>query len=724
MKIFSFDTEFRNSRNKDLTPVAANIRYDDVCSNYFFPPDQDRFVQDFRELVKDRAICAFFAGAEVRFLLSVGFTAAEVLGYQWLDVFVLWRMLTHSNPPYKYGRYFKKNADGTYSEKISKKPPFKEELFSEDEDGNITVREPSSAYAAVPVSLVGAVGHRLGVCIDSAHKEAMRTLILSGENDYYTQREIQAILDYCATDTVHLKPLLIDLLKIINAGTRRHFGTEHLIELSRYAVCCGITEATGIPLSVDRAEELGANFLEADKSLVEDCNTAYPFFIMRKSTKKERDAGLGDTRYVESYAQFEQYVRRLGLESGWPRSEKGALKKTKETLRQFEADPGIMSLWRTKDGRTQLKYFRPEGFEKIRENIGDDERVRVLLGPFGSKTGRSQPSVARGYIFGMSSWIRPLIAHPTKVVLGADFSAQEIALQGFVSGDENFVEAYKSGDPYTWFAQMTGGMPAGTYRKNGKFHDESGVLLPPEGQLGCASARQVYKALLLGVGFGMGLDKLGESLTLARVSCLPPDDQEILRLSRLSSDPELLKKAADLMHRVRVYGKIPAGKHVPAGNRAETYVNRHKKLFARYWKWREQLISQYKRDGYLMLADGWCLFEGEDRPNTVANFPIQGLGAVILRRAMYYATVEGLEVISPLHDCIYVLSEPADVEDTGSRLVACMKRAVFDYCNQDLIRIDYEVYGTNWESLTSTWTKDKGGPALKALGKYMIPKGQ
>lgn len=720
MKIFAFDTEFRNSRNKNLEPVAASIRYDEVDNRYYFPRDNDKFVNDFRELVKDRAICVYFAGAETRFLLSLGFTADELLEYTWLDVFVLWRMLTHSNPTYKYGRYFKKNKLGVYEEKKSKKPPFKIETFIEDDNGELTYKEPPASYASVPVSLVGAVGHRLGICIDSTYKDAMRKLILEGSNELYSEQEIQDILDYCANDTIYLKPLLLDLIKIVNENTYKHFGLKHLAELSRYSVCCGIVEATGIPLAVNRAQSLGENFLDADKSLVEDCNTAYEFYTLKKCTKAEREKGLGEYRYVESYSQLEKYVEALGLSKSWPKSDSGKYKKDKATLREFEADQGILNFWRTKDSRNQLKYFRPEGFKKISENIGDDGRVRVLLGPFGSKTGRNQPSVAKGYVFGMSSWIRTLIHSDEKIVLGADFSAQEIALQGFVSGDDNFVEAYKSGDPYTWFAQMTGGMPSGTVRKKGKFYDSEGVKLDDAHQASCATARQVYKALLLGVGFGMGLEKLANDLTLARVSGLSKEDKEILRLSKIKDDPEMREKAEEIMSGIRLYGKAPIGKYVPPCNLSSTYVDQHKKLFKKYWKWREGLIQQYKRDGYIMLADGWCLFEGEDRQNTVANFPIQGLGAVILRRAMYYAIKDGLEVISPLHDCIYVMANPESVDETGARLVKCMKKAVFDFCNVDLIRIDYEKYSTNWETFESTWTKDKGGSALKALGKYMI----
>lgn len=720
MKILSFDTEFRDSKEKMLTPVAASIRYDEVDDRYYFPRDKDRFVVDFREAVKERAICCYFASAETRFLLSVGFSAQELLEYKWLDVFVLWRMLTHSHPDYKYGRYFKKNKEGVYEEKKSKKPPFKENLWDEDEEGTPIKKEGNSNYASVPTSLVGAVGHRLGICLDSDKKDAMRRLILEGNNDFYSEEEVQSILDYCASDTIYLKPLLQDLIKIVHTLTNKHFGLNNLIELSRYVVVCGITEANGIPLDVKKAISLGNNFLEADKSLVEDCNETYAFYTLKKCTKKDKEKGLGEYRYVESYEQFAKYVESMGLTEQWAKSEKGKLKKDKKTLREYEADQGIMNFWRTKDGRNQLKYFRPEGFKKINENIGTDNRIRVLLGPLGSKTGRNQPSVAKGYVFGMSSWIRPIISHEEDIVLGADFSAQEIALQGYVSGDENFVEAYKSGDPYTWFAQMTGGMPAGTTRKKGKFYNQDGEKLSDEEQESCAVARQVYKALLLGVGFGMGLDKLAQDLTLARVTGLTKEEKEVLRLSKIKNDPELTLKAEEIMSTIRLYGKAQVGKYIPPENLSSTYVDRHKKLFKRYWKWREGLIKQYKYEGYLMLADGWCLFEGEDRPNTVANFPIQGLGAVILRRAMYYALKDGLDVISPLHDCIYVLAKKTNVESIGARLVTCMKRAVRDYCESDLIRIDYEEYKTNWYTFESTWTKDKGGSALKALGKYFL----
>ena len=58
----------------------------------------------------------------------------------------------------------------------------------------------------------------------------------------------------------------------------------------------------------------------------------------------------------------------------------------------------------------ELRY----SLSKLRLNdlqVGSDGRNRTLLGLYGSKTGRNQPSNAK-YIFGPAKWIRFLITPP------------------------------------------------------------------------------------------------------------------------------------------------------------------------------------------------------------------------------------------------------------------------------------------------------------------------
>jgi len=72
--------------------------------------------------------------------------------------------------------------------------------------------------------------------------------------------------------------------------------------------------------------------------------------------------------------------------------------------------------------------------------------------PFGSKTGRNQPSNSR-LIFGTSPWLRRLIKPgPGRALAYVDWSGQEIAIEAALSGDEALWSAYESGDPCMAFA--------------------------------------------------------------------------------------------------------------------------------------------------------------------------------------------------------------------------------------------------------------------------------
>jgi len=92
--------------------------------------------------------------------------------------------------------------------------------------------------------------------------------------------------------------------------------------------------------------------------------------------------------------------------------------------------------------------------------VGTDGRNRTLLSPFGSKTGRNQPSNAK-YIFGPSVWLRGLIRPSEGMAIAyIDYSQQEFAIAAALSGDKAMMDAYVSGDPYLAFAQRAGAAPA------------------------------------------------------------------------------------------------------------------------------------------------------------------------------------------------------------------------------------------------------------------------
>ena len=118
--------------------------------------------------------------------------------------------------------------------------------------------------------------------------------------------------------------------------------------------------------------------------------------------------------------------------------------------------------------------------------VGDDGRNRCLLSPYGSQTGRNQPSNSK-FIFGPSTWLRGLIRpRPGWGLAYIDWSQQEFGIAAALSGDPAMMAAYRSGDPYMAFA-IQAGAAAPTATKH--THE---------------SVREQFKACVLAVQYGMG----------------------------------------------------------------------------------------------------------------------------------------------------------------------------------------------------------------------------
>ena len=729
IQTISLDFEFRRSQEKEMQVICACIRKGTQTTKYDLR-GPSTFKSDFRAFAQDHVILCYFASAETRALLSLGFTPTELLDYRFCDLFIPWRMLTHSHPKFRYGTMFvDSKVTGKREKVVTVPPPFGEVIedeWEEGEDGKMTPPNTPSKYRPVGLGMADAIAHRLEEDIDTTHKTLMRELILGQE--IWTEEQFSQIMDYCAQDVRFLLPLCKQFLQDLHD----HSGAvdlERMVQMSRYSVCMGIVEANGIPVHEGRMRGLVENYFQLDQDLVDQCNEVFPFYAQKKATKAERLKGFPELRPGESDAIWAKFLEDQNLLEEWPKSEKtGKPKKERKIMEEFDGNPAISAYVRTRSSRKQLQYFRPQGFHNIEANLGSDSRIRTILGAFGTKTGRNAPSVRGGYIFAMSSWLRPLISPPTgKVCIGADFSAQEICLQGFQSKDDAFLLAYASGDPYTWFAQTGGIMRPDVVRnKEGKFDQKDGFSLTDEEQKTLAGQRNLTKALLLGIGFGMGLEKLAQSLTAARIKSLPKDQGDLVRAHYLPSCSAPDREAAlDILAKITVYPDASRAPHGAGDDQlASYYKGIHQKVFKKYWKWRDTVLREYGKHNSLILPDGWELLAGEDRPNTIANFPIQGLGASILRRAVELCLREGLEVFAPLHDAIYIVSDEKHEKRDSARLVSCMEQAVGEFTGDPkLIRIDPATYHTDWVNYTSDWTKDKGGKDFARFGKYMVPKG-
>jgi hypothetical protein len=142
-----------------------------------------------------------------------------------------------------------------------------------------------------------------------------------------------------------------------------------------------------------------------------------------------------------STAEFKKYLIRH--EIPWPLTETGRLNMDDDIFAE------MAKLFPIEIGPVRaLRQIHSGELKKIGLVIGPDGRNRTSLMPFTSSTGRNQPSNAK-YIFGPAAWVRSFIKPPPgRAISYIDWSAQELAIAAYLSGDKAMQEAYQSGDPY------------------------------------------------------------------------------------------------------------------------------------------------------------------------------------------------------------------------------------------------------------------------------------
>jgi DNA polymerase I-like protein with 3'-5' exonuclease and polymerase domains len=108
----------------------------------------------------------------------------------------------------------------------------------------------------------------------------------------------------------------------------------------------------------------------------------------------------------------------------------------------------------------------------------------------------------------------------------------------------------------------------------------------------------------------------------------------------------------------------------------------HQQTYPVYWKWSDAAVNHAMLRGWLNTVFGWRVHVGpKANPRSLANFPMQGNGAEMLRLACCLATEHGIRVCAPVHDAL-LIEAPADeidraVADTKA-MMAEASRIVLD----------------------------------------------
>jgi hypothetical protein len=408
----------------------------------------------------------------------------------------------------------------------------------------------------------------------AAEKEGMRQLAMRGGP--YTADEQRALLDYCQTDVDALARLLPWMLP--------HIDLPRALLRGRYMVAAARIEWNGVPIDTETLARLRAHWGEIQGELI---------------ARIDRQYGVYEGRSFRA-ARFRDYLVRHDIP--WPVLESGELDLKEDTFREMaRSHPQLAPLRELRHALSQLRLNELA--------VGPDGRNRCLLSAFGARTGRNQPSNSR-FIFGPSTWLRGLIKPgPGMAVAYIDYEQQEFGIAAALSGDRAMQEAYRSGDPYLAFAKQAGAVPPDATKKS---HGKE---------------RELFKACVLAVQYGMGeaslAQRIGQPVAKAR---------ELLEL--------------------------------------------HRRTYPKYWQWSQAAVDRAMLYGQLHTVFGWEVHVGPDaNPRSLANFPMQANGAEMLRLACSQATEAGIRVCAPVHDALLVEGPADQIEEIVARTRAIMQQA-------------------------------------------------
>jgi DNA polymerase I len=307
--------------------------------------------------------------------------------------------------------------------------------------------------------LVGACQYHGIPMMSADEKDSNRAIILRGEP--WTNEEEARIIDYCCADVEATRRLFLAMLpRILTGPGGADAALGRALLRGCYMGAVAAMEYRGVPVDLVTLAVIRDHWGSIRRSLIQAVDVDFCVY---------------DNESFRA-ARFETYLDRRGIH--WPRLASGALDLSRDTFRQqARAWPEIAPLHEL---RATLGELRLNDL-----SVGADGRNRCLLSPFRSRTGRNQPSNSK-FIFGPATWIRHLIVPPPgRAIIGADYSAQEIAIAAALSRDPALIESYRSGDPYLQFAKLARLVPQDATKKS---H---------------TTERDRCKAVVLGTNYGM-----------------------------------------------------------------------------------------------------------------------------------------------------------------------------------------------------------------------------
>jgi DNA polymerase I len=500
----------------------------------------------------------------------------------------------------------------------------KSEARSANKDGDVS-----------PLSLLGVCAIHGISTRDQGHKDTMRDLILRAGP--WTDEEVQQILDYCAEDVYDTAALLAALWEKIQDVfycRERIDGLKAALHRGRSMQGFAWMRHVGIPIDVEMNARLSKNFERIMNDLYLEIRDEFPVF--------------NTDSYDIAPSKWKDFLKSKGWldnpEHPWPMTKGGKKRDNRQPKRDVKRTiPSMALVYPELKKLSTVLEIRSCTKLGLRFPVGSDNRHRVNFWAYGSVTGRCTPSSAHFMLAGGSPAFRHL-AKPAEgeILIEADWSAQEIWIAAYLSGDRAMQRMLRGADPYISFGETAGVVPPGSMQQ---FIDEHGY---EKGVKLCKKKYEAERARLKAITLGVLYGKT---------------------VYTVASECGITTREAALL------------------------LQTHKRNFPKFWQWISWMVNEALATHRITTKLGWQRWilpkkerdahkDEESRnkkiQNSLQNFQMQAHGAEMLRLACIYAAEKGLAICAPLHDAIFAVASVEDEQKALADLRDCMECAAKD----------------------------------------------
>ena len=435
------------------------------------------------------------------------------------------------------------------------------------------------------------------------YKDRIRNMCIRNEPAEITQN-MKTIIEYCEMDVARLRDLAVAMSDVL-LKRQNYFDIDEALERGKYAMIIAHKVKHGYYLKMDELSNLIQNKPRVFKEIADHITNTWPQIPTFKWDKRSG-------RFVFKKGVVSDYIKTQApshIRKMFPKTQKtkefslslDVFQKLYPNRHSLNPNDYLQQVYRylytrnALSGMTLKKETDPKKRKKMGNFIDTSEGVvRPHFNDFGSQTGRNQPR-ANGYILLKPAWTRGLLIPPLNhCLIISDWGKQEVLITAVNAKDDALLAAYASGDPYVAFGLKE------------KFLKEEWRGTPQ-----WDVSRDMCKRAILSTIYQITASGLAVLLS------------------------------ADLNRNVTQL-------------EAQRLINAFGRSFPKTIKYFKEVVRQYRRDKRLRLIDGWTMWGDNYNERSIANMPVQGTGAVAMRKTDIILYEKGIWCPLSLHDAFFV----------------------------------------------------------------------